>query len=687
MTNGFNMQIANAKRVLVALISLIQGEKVKVNWGRGASCNEYGEVSLPNPKTGSAAEIALMTRQVVHELGHRDESDYSALDGINLGVKNLLNAFEDPRIEAKQVAKYPGAALMLNRGLEGALEKVVQKFQESKLTPELASEAVQISTLVRGYMRVAPHEAIQKVGPAVLEQTDRIVGGRVTGLIDAAIDALPNCNNTHDVRALSEELHLGILEKPKQAPEPDEPSKDGDSQDSASDNDQQPPETEAESSDQSQGEEEVEASGQSEATQEPQANSQDESQENGDGADQDGQTTEPETETDGQPESDAQPQGQGGSSAEGDATESGGQGEPDFDIDGGPSTDLGTLLQQAYEQEFGAPDVASPEMEIDVSDEALQAMQKVLQEADEGVELDALVLQMVEASDDADIQAARAFVAGEPLDEDDSTKRVLGMLGSGGESASPPKSQSLQGDIRLSGVVSRLVRIYLAKLQDKRRRPMKMAAAGGQVAANRLWRLQTMGDSKLFRARKPVAGIDAAMTILLDKSDSMEEIIVQASKVCLATAQALERISKVRTSIETFPSSDYPSAAVDTLQKFGQSARQVASKCEEVRTDGTTPMTEALRDVVPKLLMQRCERRFLLLVTDGEPDDFEGAVLEATKALSAGIEILAIGMGEYCNLERLQKLAPYVAYVDDVSELPGAMEQMFKDRLSQSLVA
>jgi uncharacterized protein YegL len=165
----------------------------------------------------------------------------------------------------------------------------------------------------------------------------------------------------------------------------------------------------------------------------------------------------------------------------------------------------------------------------------------------------------------------------------------------------------------------------------------------------------------------------------------MGPCIVDAAKAALACTQALERISKVKTSIEMFPGFAGDVDNTVTLQAFGQSARQVVKRVSEVDAEGGTPLAEALHEAIPRLLAQRVKKRFAFLITDGIPNNKVAALAEIEKAEAMGVEFVGIGIGEYGVA--IEGLTPFSVCINEASELPDAFEKLFRGNLALKLAA
>ncbi len=788
MTNLVQMKIATAMKTIAGFLSLIVGRKAVIVWGQPASCGENGVISLPRPKTGEADEIALLTRQAVHEAGHDSHTDFSALDGVSAEIKTIFNTLEDPRIEAEQMKEFRGASLILNRGLDATYQSIFAKLDASK--EEHLSMILAVTTLTRGYLAMAAHDSIRELGPQFLAKFEPALTSKMRDAVQAAVSKLSSCENSADVVALSHAL-LSALNEPAQSEAPEEPAVPEVPNDGEKDSATPPPDGEASEEEQqskageaqkpeadvpdnaaaqgSDGKESAEpndgaaqgspdgpdendggeldgaegddaASGEgaqssegaepesAEGPQDGQAGSQTTDKASGEGA---GEPTAEETQeanakhgdaesspgnaapdgqkTDGGGDGPAtgastgQPRDQGQADQPQPAKEGGGQDPFGSGVPGGndlpvpiedgeagnsahaleDSTkpldlasinglDLGTLLKQAYIDQFGQPDVDG---QLEVAAEPTEADEELTAHL-------RILMGDAEASGEpleAVLAAIELAVAAQEAEES------LGLAGSAAGTGNGSGAEvHLDLGVRLSGVLSKLVRVFTKELQDKRRRPSKYGQTGGQVAGDRVWRLKRLGDTNVFRIRRPASGIDAAVTVLLDRSASMEHEIVAAAEVSVACAQALERISKVRTSIEMFPGYDAFVDATMTLQSFGESTRQAVKRLGQINAAGGTPLAAALREVLPRLLKQRTEKHLVILVTDGNPSSFEEVQVLIAQAQAQGVEFMGIGMGAHCQIERL---LPYSIHIGSTSELPDGLEKLFSGRMAERLTA
>lgn len=760
MTN--KPEIAMVKKIIAGFVSLLLGRKVGLVWGEHAGMLPNGNIMLPPPTTGDAAQIAALSRMAIHEAGHSTHTDPGCMRRLDADELLIFNLLEDPRMEMEQRKQFAGAGLILSRGLDEALDTILGKLEVE--TEEGRSRSLQLDILLRGFQAAAPQAAIAQRAQAFYDLSAKVISEHQRKVIDAALAELPSLTTSLQAEELAIRLNRELREQPEvqaqdQSPDesPDqsndqppqeqesepEPSPTGDA--GAEQQDEEPaddqgqgaqPEHDQQPQDQQQGEGDSNADTQPESGKsqgeggDNSTGNEDSAGEGESGTDQGedgstgGETSQPseqepssqdacdpqqgEGQSNGQAssEEDAQAdsegdQGQAGSDttdgaqaqsgesadSEGNgigdqASSQGGQGtQGDGVPDGEPQAmegahpapptmpsskfDLGDMLREAYEAQYGKPQQADMDSQLSEADQDLMAViEQALEQGEVGdAELDALV------------EAAVAMLV--QADQDQQANRHGSLSGAPVLAAVPCTSKPL--DIRLDGVQSRLVRVLLRELQDRRRRPAKYAQAGGQVAVNRFWRLGKLGDTKVFRVRKSTNGVDAAVKLLLDRSGSMEDQIETAAKVTLAFSLAMQRIGNVTTSVAMFPGTD---AVTESLQSFGEPAQQAARRSEAIEATGSTPTGQAVVAELPSLLAQRKEKHVLVVITDDGPDDPQILALALAEAEKNGVEVIGVGIG--CDIRAY--IANSVS-VSSVDQLPDALEALFRSKVALRLAA
>lgn len=749
MTN--KPEIAMVKKIIAGFVSLILGRKVALTWGEYAGMMPNGTIMLPPPTTGDAAQIAALTRMAIHEAGHSTHTDPGCMQRLTADELLVFNLLEDPRMEMEQRKLFPGARLILSRGLDQALDSILNRIDLQ--SEEGRARALQLDILVRGYQAAAPQRALAMREQAFYDLSATVVSEHQRKAIDAAIAELPSLTSSLQAEELAIRLNRQLREQPPEEskapqaePLPDTETEAGADEQSDPQVDEQPQETpaaedghgdesdgqgedgagdaSASDPDASQGEQDA-----SDATAEPsdggnqcdasshdqpqgeagqeadeprqdegqpsgeadspdaggeapaEADAQAEAEEGSDGADAasaqapapDGQATT--GESSGGAEGADQGSGQGAQASQATAAEEAeGDGQQGGSDQSGPPTlpsskfDLGDMLRESYEAQYGKP---PPELIDGTTIEADQETLNVIERAVElaGDEQGALE-KLVDAALVQLLQAGQAEQAAEgPRAE----------MTQGGQGLAAVACTTTPLDIRLDGVQAKLVRVLLRELQDRRRRPAKYAQAGGQVAVNRFWRLGRLGDTKVFRVRKHTHGVDAAVSILLDRSGSMAEMIETAAAASLAFSLAMQRIGNVTTAVSMFPGTG---DVTEKLQSFGEPAQQAVRRGQEIKASGGTPTGLAVLKELPALLAQRKEKHILLIITDDGPDDPALLRLALGEAEKNEVDVIGVGIG--CDI---RAYIPHSVAISSVEALPDAMEVLFREKVALRLAA
>ena len=713
-----------AMRLIEGFIALMMGRPVPVHWdGRtSASVDSKGRVNLPKPKTGEAAEIALLTRLAVHECGHLAHTEKGWATRLTSEELGIFNALEDPRIEKAQTNQYPGASVVLSRGLDELLPTLGETLAE-RLQANPAS-ALELDILLRGFTALAPHPPMVRHGPALLEQLAPWISTAERDAVDEALGALASAGNSLDAERIARAL-LARLKATELAPPPPAEQEGADEeqdaeQDAEQEHDgtggqeapQQPPEPSAQdktAEDHAGDEQEAtvdNANPQPDSAQNENPGSSEQgaqgsgADESNEGAVEDGAPSDPNaaagTDTAegiggavSTPDSQASSgQGQNQSSPPGNAGDQQSEDnlEPGADDQGamseaqqanngsesagntGAPLDLGTLLRETLVKRYGATpvtDEAEKETLAPLTGDELENLRVVLAGASSEQSLE----QLLEASMIAlaEAEAGGDEGQGDPCD------------GAGMSFASPTSSQP--NDVmhsRLQGVQSRLVTVIQRELQDKKRQPTRAARAGARIIPQRFWRLQKLGDTKVFSQRRLAGGIDAAATVLVDSSESMYESLVAAVEMALAFSLALQRLG-VKTKVVRFPGAQ---SVTETLQRFGEPARACVQRCASLVADGGTPVGAACILELEQLLAQRRLKNLLVVVTDdgpGDPDALAAAIQAAYDQ-----DVLVVGVGIGCDI---RAWIPTSISVANVEELPDALRQLFRENISMKLAA
>ncbi len=219
-----------------------------------------------------------------------------------------------------------------------------------------------------------------------------------------------------------------------------------------------------------------------------------------------------------------------------------------------------------------------------------------------------------------------------------------------------------------------------AHLQSKR---LTHHACGrrGRLAGRLLHRV-FVDDPRVFQRKIEQQGLDTFVQILLDASGSMSGRFMElAGQACFAVASALAPISGVTSAVGVFPGEPTPADAggdrpVSVAPILG--AMERLHNRFSMDASGGTPMAEALWWALQQLRFRRENRKIILLISDGEPDDV-GAAQAAIRAVRAeGCEIYGIGI-ETASLSRL--LPAHSRSIGNIAELPQSMFDVLGESL------
>lgn len=209
--------------------------------------------------------------------------------------------------------------------------------------------------------------------------------------------------------------------------------------------------------------------------------------------------------------------------------------------------------------------------------------------------------------------------------------------------------------------------------------------SGNRMDSNRLSRLG-LGDPRVFRRMDVQKAPNTAVHILIDRSPSMSAIVATegrpvgrridlAWEATLALAMALEGIQGVNVGITAFPGKDGENVSVYGVLPHGTSIRsRIGAFGGDL--DGSTPLAEALWYAGAQLVQQREERKLLLVLTDGIPDDLDATLNILSRYRYSNIEVTGIGLG--IEVDRVFESSVSVQLISD---LPTRLNEICKRHL------
>ncbi|HCG6132316.1 VWA domain-containing protein [Vibrio parahaemolyticus] len=250
----------------------------------------------------------------------------------------------------------------------------------------------------------------------------------------------------------------------------------------------------------------------------------------------------------------------------------------------------------------------------------------------------------------------------------------------------PQAEQAVLGDeaiLTLSASESAQIRARLRGMvqssQDNRNHAKRH---GLRVATHRLAASQA-GESRLFIQRQPRIAPNAAVHLLVDISGSMGKPIGEgnrkyfhvANEAALALAMALEGIPGVVPAVSYFPGI-HQEVSIALLPK--QSVRHRAA-CFDQKPRGCTPMAQAMWFAANSLLAQKQKRKLMIVLTDGDPDDWAATHDIVDRCRRSGFELLGIGI----QTRSVEKFFPQSIVINDVKDLKRELFEVTQQLLVQ----
>ena len=250
----------------------------------------------------------------------------------------------------------------------------------------------------------------------------------------------------------------------------------------------------------------------------------------------------------------------------------------------------------------------------------------------------------------------------------------------------PQAEQAMLGDeaiLTLSASESAQIRARLRGMvqssQDNRNHAKRQ---GLRVATHRLAASQA-GESRLFIQRQPRIAPNAAVHLLVDISGSMGKPIGEgnrkyfhvANEAALALAMALEGIPGVVPAVSYFPGV-HQEVSIALLPK--QSVRHRAA-CFDQKPRGCTPMAQAMWFAANSLLAQKQKRKLMIVLTDGDPDDWAATHDIVDRCRRSSFELLGIGI----QTRSVEKFFPQSIVINDVKDLKRELFEVTQQLLIQ----
>jgi molecular chaperone DnaK (HSP70)/uncharacterized protein YegL len=164
------------------------------------------------------------------------------------------------------------------------------------------------------------------------------------------------------------------------------------------------------------------------------------------------------------------------------------------------------------------------------------------------------------------------------------------------------------------------------------------------IQSNRSLDKQTQPLVDLFELRRQLEGTTGTrprrVALLMDASGSMHSRMTEAKEACRQFIANTD-FNSVEMGIVRFGD-----GGASVLHAMSNNARSLLDKVETLAPGGGTPMHAAVREGITLLAAGGNDvEKYIVLFTDGFPDDRNSAVLASGEAKRGGISVLCIGVG------------------------------------------
>lgn len=194
---------------------------------------------------------------------------------------------------------------------------------------------------------------------------------------------------------------------------------------------------------------------------------------------------------------------------------------------------------------------------------------------------------------------------------------------------------------------------------------------GRKPCYRQLARLVT-GETKVFERTVEKTAPNTAVHILLDASGSMGTNLDLAIRAGLGLVKGLQSIKEVNPALSVFPATScgMGNFSVVPLIRPGQSLQKIKPEAiGAIHACGCTPLFESLIYAGLMLRRQPCEKRVLIVITDGgvPPDQCAAKV---KKLRESGVSVLGIQLG---SENFLGDVIPDSVLIENIEDLKAAL--------------
>lgn len=282
------------------------------------------------------------------------------------------------------------------------------------------------------------------------------------------------------------------------------------------------------------------------------------------------------------------------------------------------------------------------------------------------------------AADEMEAETQQAFASdSEPAANADQIEDAMAFLcgdGAGGHDDGQFETGPAR-DLADTFINGQLVTAIVKAFQNTRVKDTGYRTSGGRLDVRRAMRIP-QGETRVFKDRQITQGMEMAMTVLVDRSQSMRSHLRDVCKTALSFAIGLSRITNTKARIAAFPG--VGPGQTSMVLDYGENQKHARSRLERLTAGGSTPLAQAIIAECQLLLQRKERRKVITVLTDGKPDDGHQVIAAIRWASKLGIEVVGIGFSEAQNIRNWIEQSTYVPSID---KLPNAIEKIFQEKI------
>lgn len=224
----------------------------------------------------------------------------------------------------------------------------------------------------------------------------------------------------------------------------------------------------------------------------------------------------------------------------------------------------------------------------------------------------------------------------------------------------------LQEGVLASSVIrSRVLGLLQAKSREKR----TLHHRGKKFDSRRISKI-AIGDPSVFIRKDQQKQPNTAIHLLLDNSGSMNRVQGVANQAAISLGLAISMVPKCEIAVSAFPGNRQSS--VCPIIRYGQPVRSNAHRFN-IKSTGSTPLAEAMFYAVRHLAETKQEKKVLIVVTDGDPDD-ANSVHYMNGLVKNHVEVYAIGI----QSNAVKNFFKNWCVINNINELQNALFDVAK---------